>query len=87
MCAVFSATAKPVKIVTGQRLPLSDSVVRRLQSGVLPDGDIVRLVAGLYCPCGRVLRCDPEPVGDGGFRLLCDGCHGDVMVYEPGRRP
>lgn len=60
---------------------------RRLQSAVLPDGDIVRLVTGLYCPCGRNLRCDPEPMGDGGFRLLCDGCHGDVMVYEPGRRP
>ena len=87
MRAVFRPTAKPVKIVTRQRLAPSDSVVRRMQSAVLPDGNTVRLVAGLHCPCGRELRCDPEPMGDGGFRLLCAGCHGDVLVYEPGRRP
>ena len=86
MCAVNLA-AKSVKIVTGQRLALGDSLVRRLQCAVLPDGDIVRLAADLYCPCGRVLRCDPEPMGDGGFRLLCPGCHRDVVVYEPGRCP
>src|SRR5580765_6483951 len=63
-------------------LPMQNSNERRpLQSAVLPDGDIVRLVAGLYCPCGRVLRCDPEPMGDD-FRLLCAGCHGDVLIYE-----
>ena len=53
-----------------------------LQTAALPDGDF-RLVAGLRCPCcGGELRCDPEPTGDGSFRLICVGCHGDVLVYE-----
>ena len=60
---------------------------RRMQSAALPDGNTVRLVAGLHCPCGRELRCDPEPMGDGGFRILCAGCHADVLVYELGRCP
>ncbi|WP_029582507.1 hypothetical protein [Bradyrhizobium sp. URHD0069] len=52
-------------------------------SAILGDGHELRIAADMHCPsCGAVVRNYPEPLDDG-FRLLCDGCHRDIIVFEP----
>jgi hypothetical protein len=52
-------------------------------SAILPHGRELRIAADMRCPsCGAVLRNYPEPLDDG-FRLLCAGCHRDIIVFEP----
>jgi hypothetical protein len=40
-------------------------------------------MAGIACPhCRRTLRAhDVEPI-DGALRLICGGCHRDLLVVE-----
>jgi hypothetical protein len=41
----------------------------------------VRLAAGVYCPhCLRPLRASDVRVADDEVRLICDGCHRDVLT-------
>jgi hypothetical protein len=43
----------------------------------------LRIAGGLKCPrCAATLRCDPETLGEYAFRLLCSGCHGDIISYD-----
>lgn len=44
----------------------------------------VRLVAGVHCPyCGRELRAqDVEPLDHGDARIVCSGCHRDILTIE-----
>jgi uncharacterized protein YbaR (Trm112 family) len=42
----------------------------------------IRLIDGLCCPhCRAEIRNYPEET-DAGWRLLCPGCHGDLLVVE-----
>jgi uncharacterized protein YbaR (Trm112 family) len=42
----------------------------------------IRLIDGLHCPhCHSEVRNYPEET-DTGWRLLCPGCHGDLLVVE-----
>jgi len=43
----------------------------------------LRLAGGLKCPrCAASVCCDPEPLGNYAFRLLCRECHGDIITYD-----
>ena len=66
-------------------MPQSNANYRpqRLLSAPLPGGLTFRLAEGIHCTCGGELRCDPEPLGHlPSIRLICCGCHRDVLVYE-----
>jgi hypothetical protein len=54
----------------------------RLDTAVLPN-QIVHIADGLRCPaCGTVIRAvDTEEINDG-LRLICHGCHRDILVVE-----
>jgi hypothetical protein len=47
---------------------------------------IVRIADGVSCPaCGAVIRaCDAEETNDG-VRIICHGCHRDLLVIEETR--
>jgi hypothetical protein len=57
----------------------------RLQAAVLHNR-IVRIADGVSCPaCGAVIRaCDAEETNDG-VRIICHGCHRDLLVIEETR--
>jgi hypothetical protein len=60
--------------------------LRRLQAAVLHNRT-VRIVDGLRCPyCDTTIRAsDPEETGNGNWRILCGGCHRDILVVEESR--
>jgi hypothetical protein len=45
-------------------------------------------IAEFPCPaCGTIVGAnDPEDDGNGGWRLICSGCHQDILISEK-RRP
>jgi hypothetical protein len=44
---------------------------------------VVRLAAGLHCPhCQRELRPTDVELSDRGLRVVCQGCHGDLLTTE-----
>jgi hypothetical protein len=57
----------------------------RMWSASVPDRMVLRMAEGMSCPhCGRPLRNYPRPLGPpDSFALICDGCHHDVLCYEP----
>ena len=44
---------------------------------------VVRLIAGLRCPCGRELKASDIDLDRHGGTLICRGCHTDVARVEP----
>jgi hypothetical protein len=54
----------------------------RLQAAVLHNRTI-RIADGVSCPaCGTAIRAsDPEET-DGGWRIVCSGCHRDLLVVD-----
>jgi hypothetical protein len=54
----------------------------RALTALLGSDTTVRLVDGLRCPrCGTAIHLHPEET-DIGWRILCSGCHGDILVVE-----
>jgi hypothetical protein len=58
----------------------------RLQAAVLHNRTI-RIADGLQCPsCGTAIRTtDPEDTDNGNWRIVCSGCHRDILVVEERR--
>jgi hypothetical protein len=49
----------------------------------LQDGMQLRMAGGLQCVhCQAAVPCDPEPLEDGGFRIVCRSCHRDLLIYR-----
>jgi hypothetical protein len=62
--------------------PLCGEGLPRTLTAILGSDTTVRLVDGLRCPrCRTAIRLDPEKT-DIGWRLLCAGCHVDILVVE-----
>lgn len=56
----------------------------RMRSALVPDGMVLRIAEGTLCRCGRLVQNYPEPLSwPNSFRLICDGCHQDLLSYEP----
>lgn len=64
--------------------PADSAAVPRTLAVLLGSDTIVRLVDGLQCPrCKAGIHNDAE-LTDDGWRLLCRGCHVDIITVEGG---
>jgi hypothetical protein len=53
------------------------------QTRYLPEGWMLRVVDGLSCPsCGRAVRPYDADCLSPGLRLICQGCHIELLSFE-----